>query len=87
MTPAQVKRTATATLGIPAAILIVIYVANWAVERFASNEYVSRAEYQSDLLRRAQFDSSQAATLRRIDARVADIYCGRLPTEVRAGCR
>jgi hypothetical protein len=50
-------------------------------------EYVPLWRYEQDKRDRAAFDSAQASTLRRIDTRVADIYCGRLPVAVRAGCR
>lgn len=87
MTREQASKTAKAAIGIPTAVLVVIFVARWAIETFSAQNYVTRAEWSQEREARARFDSATAQTLRRIDSRVAEMYCGRVPAQLRPGCQ
>lgn len=92
MTREQARKTTTAVIGIPAAILVVTWLVRWSLETFnaqaaQAQQYVPRTVYDADMARRADFDSAQARTLRRIDARVTAIFCGQIPVAQRPACQ
>lgn len=48
---------------------------------------VSESRFEADSTRRDKARSVDSVVLHRIDSRVGEMYCGRLPDSLRAGCR
>lgn len=48
---------------------------------------VSEARFEADSTRRDRNELRRDSILNRIDSRTGEMYCGRLPDSLRAGCR
>lgn len=74
------------TVGAPLAVALLA----WGAAKYDQSK-VDTSRFVSDSARREQRYSRDSAStnnlLQRIDSRVGDIYCARIPAEQRAGCR
>lgn len=80
------RDTASKSLALTVAAAVLVGLIAWAAS-LANASKLDTSRFVADSISRDASAQADHALLQRIDARVGQMYCGRLPADVRGGCQ